>query len=147
MSAPFELAGISLDCDDPESLASFYLRLLGGHLLWNNETSAGIRIPSGLTLIAQRVEPYIAPVWPGTSVIHFDLAADTDLTAVPTTRRGGRRHAGIHAARPTVAGVPRSGGATPSLSQSARDRERSNLSCCWREHDSRADMTARAHFG
>lgn len=81
MSAPFELAGISLDCDDPESLASFYLRLLGGHLLWNNETSAGIRIPSGLTLIAQRVEPYIAPVWPGTSVIHFDLAADTDLTA------------------------------------------------------------------
>jgi hypothetical protein len=81
MSAPFELAGVSLDCDDPESLARFYLHLLGGRLLWNNRSSAGIRIPSGLALIAQRVEPYVAPAWPGTSVIHFDLAADTDLTA------------------------------------------------------------------
>lgn len=81
MSALFELAGISLDCDDPESLADFYLHLLGGQLIWNHEGSSGIRIPCGLTLIAQRVNPYTAPVWPGTSIIHFDLAADTDLTA------------------------------------------------------------------
>lgn len=80
MSAPFELAGISLDCDDPESLTRFYLKLLGGHILWNNQESAGIRIPCGLTLIMQRVTRYVAPVWPGTSIVHFDLAADADLT-------------------------------------------------------------------
>lgn len=81
MSAPFGLAGISLDCDDPDSLARFYLHLLGGRIMWNNATSAGIRLPSGLTLIAQRVEPYVSPTWPGTSIIHFDLAADADLIA------------------------------------------------------------------
>jgi hypothetical protein len=81
MSTPFELAGISLDCDDPELLARFYLELLGGRILWNNPGSVGVRIPSGLTLIAQRVERYVAPVWPGTSIVHFDLAADADLTA------------------------------------------------------------------
>ncbi|WP_406230110.1 VOC family protein [Nocardia sp. NBC_01009] len=79
MTEPLQLAGISLDCDNPEALARFYIELLGGRLLWNNDGSAGIRIPSGLTMIAQKVADYTAPSWPGTSIVHLDLAADTDL--------------------------------------------------------------------
>ncbi|MGY0500705.1 VOC family protein [Nocardia sp. FBN12] len=79
MTEPFQLAGLSLDCDDPESLARFYLGLLGGRVLWNDAHSVGIRIPSGLTVAAQRVEDYFPPQWPGTAAVHLDLAADADL--------------------------------------------------------------------
>jgi hypothetical protein len=30
-----------LDCAEPDELAAFYLRLLGGRLLWSNADSAG----------------------------------------------------------------------------------------------------------
>lgn len=31
--------------------------------------------PGGV-LAAQRVDPYVPPVWPGTSIVHLDLTAD-----------------------------------------------------------------------
>ncbi|MEC3915967.1 VOC family protein [Nocardia sp. CDC160] len=79
MTESFQLAGISLDCDDPGLLARFYKDLLGGQMVWNNERSAGIRLPSGLTIIAQKVTGYTPPPWPGTSIVHLDLAANADL--------------------------------------------------------------------
>lgn len=72
------VAGISLDCADPAALAQFYLDLLDGELLWQNADSAGVRVP-GATLVAQRVTPYVPPVWPGASVVHLDLSAGSDL--------------------------------------------------------------------
>jgi len=59
-------------------LAAFYLDLLGGELLWQNADSAGVRVP-GVTLVAQRVTPYVPPVWPDASVVHLDLSAASDV--------------------------------------------------------------------
>ena len=69
------LVGVSLDCSDPQRLADFYLALLGGRQLWAKESSVGVEIP-GAVLVVQRVEPYVPPVWPGTSIVHLDLSAD-----------------------------------------------------------------------
>jgi hypothetical protein len=70
--------GVSLDCADPEVLADFYLRLLGGETLWRSAGSVGVRVP-GVVLAMQRVDGYRPPVWPGSSVVHLDLAAGEDV--------------------------------------------------------------------
>src|SRR6266516_6522184 len=74
------LAAVSLDCADPGALADFYLTLLGGALLWRAADSAGVRVP-GVVLAMQRVAGYRPPAWPGSSIVHLDLApaADADL--------------------------------------------------------------------
>ena len=76
---PARLVGISLDCSDAQKLADFYRGLLGGRQLWAKESSVGVEVP-GTVLVAQMVDNYVAPVWPGTSVVHLDLTAD-DLDA------------------------------------------------------------------
>jgi hypothetical protein len=76
---PARLVGISLDCADPQRLADFYLALLGGRPLWAKESSAAIEVP-GAVLVAQRVDDYVPPSWPGTAIVHLDLTAD-DLVA------------------------------------------------------------------
>ena len=76
--ATLHFVGVSLDCADPGALAAFYLELLGGELLWEKADSAGVRLP-GLTLVAQRVEPYVPPAWPGSSLVHLDLSAGSDV--------------------------------------------------------------------
>ena len=73
---------VSLDCADPHELASFYRALLGGRELWATESAVGIEV-SGAVLVAQRVEGYQPPAWPGTSIVHLDLTAD-DLDAAAT---------------------------------------------------------------
>lgn len=70
--------GLSLDCPDPRRLADFYLRLLGGLLLWRSEDSVGVRVP-GVVLSMQRVPNHQPPKWPGTSIVHLDLSAGTEL--------------------------------------------------------------------
>jgi glyoxalase superfamily protein len=77
--AAARLVAISLDCPDAQRLADFYLGLLGGRRLWARESSVGIEVP-GAVLVAQRVDGYVRPAWPGTSVVHLDLTAD-DLGA------------------------------------------------------------------
>ena len=69
------LVGISLDCADPQQLADFYRELLGGRQLWAKDVSVGIEVP-GAVLVAQQVDGYVPPVWPGTSIVHLDLTAD-----------------------------------------------------------------------
>jgi hypothetical protein len=66
--------GVSLDCSDPDALATFYRDLLGGERAWVSPGSVGVRVP-GLLLIAQRVADYAPPVWPGASIVHLDLSA------------------------------------------------------------------------
>ncbi|GGK42754.1 VOC family protein [Nocardia camponoti] len=79
MTEPFQVAGLALECDDPETLARFYLGLLGGRVLWNDPASVGIRIPSGLTVALQYVPDYEAPTWPQAASVQLNLAADADL--------------------------------------------------------------------
>lgn len=86
VTGPNELrfVGVSLDCADPGKLADFYLRLLGGRLLWSHPNSAGVQAP-GVLLSPQRVAGYQPPVWPGASVVHLDLTAGEQLHE-PTQR-------------------------------------------------------------
>lgn len=73
-SATLRFVGISLDCADPAELATFYLSLLGGRLLWGTADSAGVQVP-GVVLVMQRVNNYRRPRWPDESIVHLDLAA------------------------------------------------------------------------
>lgn len=73
------LVGISLDCAHPQRLADFYRALLGGRQLWAKESSVGVEVP-GAVLVAQRVDGYVPPAWPGTSIVHLDLTG-ADLGA------------------------------------------------------------------
>lgn len=73
------VAGTSIDCAEPRELAEFYLMLLGGELLWESPESVGFRTESGLRLVAQKVASYVPPIWPSTSIVHFDLDAGADL--------------------------------------------------------------------
>jgi catechol-2,3-dioxygenase len=77
--APARLVGISLDCANAQRLADFYRSLLGGRELWAKESSVGIKVP-GAVLVAQQVDGYVPPAWPGSSIVHLDLTAD-DLAA------------------------------------------------------------------
>jgi hypothetical protein len=74
------LAGISMDCADPAMLGAFYRGLLHGELLWSKPASAGVRVGAAV-LIAQRVPDYVPPQWPGTAIVHLDLAAGHDIDA------------------------------------------------------------------
>jgi catechol 2,3-dioxygenase-like lactoylglutathione lyase family enzyme len=75
------LVAVSLDCADPQRLADFYRALLGGRQLWAKESSVGVEVP-GAVLVPQRVDGYVPPVWPGTSIVHLDLTAgDVDAVA------------------------------------------------------------------
>lgn len=78
VAANVRLVGVSLDCADPAELARFYLQLLGGRLLWSRPGSAGVQVP-GVLLVTQRVTDYRPPAWPGSSVVHLDLTAGTEL--------------------------------------------------------------------
>jgi hypothetical protein len=69
---------VSLDCDDPAALVAFYRDLLGGEVIWQGVDSAGVRVP-GATLVAQRVAPYVPPVWPGVAIVHLDLSCGPDV--------------------------------------------------------------------
>lgn len=80
-------AGFSLDCEDPPTLAAFYVRLLGGRVLWTDDAGAGMRTASGLTLVAQKVEGYVPPMWPGSAIVHLDLDAGDDLDGAVTYAR------------------------------------------------------------
>ena len=78
MGGGLRFVGISLDCADPAELAHFYLRLLGGRVLWSRPNSVGVQL-SGLLLVPQRVAGYRPPVWPGASIVHLDFTADEQL--------------------------------------------------------------------
>ena len=76
--ADVRFVGVSLDCADPDELADFYLRLLGGRVLWRREGSVGVEVP-GVLLIPQRVADHEPPAWPGASIVHLDLTAGEAL--------------------------------------------------------------------
>ncbi|SUA73341.1 Predicted enzyme related to lactoylglutathione lyase [Nocardia otitidiscaviarum] len=76
------LGSITLDCDDPAALATFWSTLLGGEITYSTATVAVARV-GDLLISATRVEDYRPPTWPEDTLpkqIHLDLGAD-DLDA------------------------------------------------------------------
>ena len=71
-----DIAMITFDCSDPDTLAQWWLDAVGGEL---NAVAPGefvmVAQPSGLALGFQKVPD---PT-PGKNLLHFDLTADTDL--------------------------------------------------------------------
>jgi hypothetical protein len=67
-----------LHCPDHQELASFYVRLLEGTLLWTHEKAAAVEA-AGLVLVMQRIENYEPPAWPGTSIVHLDMHGGTNI--------------------------------------------------------------------
>ena len=123
-----ELRGVTLDCADPRTLASFYGALTGMRELFSTDEFVALTDGSGCDLGFQRVDGYRAPQWPGQDVpqqFHLDFRAD-DLDAMeelalelgaakpdpqPGDGRAGTRRGqtGPSARRRTLAGIPGSG--------------------------------------
>lgn len=59
-----EIAGFAYDCKDADSLADFYVGLLGWEKILSGNGWAGLRSPYGWIFAFQEVEEYIPPVWP-----------------------------------------------------------------------------------
>lgn len=58
------IVGFVLDCRDAQSLADFYVKLLGWEKVFSNDGWTGLKSPQGWTLAFQEIEGYVAPVWP-----------------------------------------------------------------------------------
>lgn len=76
------------DCDDPEALATFYARLLGGTLSADPYGGYSVSIPGlGLDLGFQEDEDYERPVWLGKKheqqpMLHIDIKVDNRQEAI-----------------------------------------------------------------
>ena len=56
MSGDLRFVGVSLDCADPAELAHFYLRLLGGRVLWSRPNSVGVQLAGQLRTYTRDAE-------------------------------------------------------------------------------------------
>ena len=73
------ILAVTLDCPDPDGLARFYQRLLGGSIAATNDTFTALTVDEGLRVDFQRVDGYRAPAWPDPdrpAQMHLDLVVD-----------------------------------------------------------------------
>ena len=78
-----QLRGVTVDCDDPQSLARFYQELTGMTVGFSSDEYVALNSGSGTAIGFQRVENYRAPQWPNQQVpqqLHLDFAVE-DLDA------------------------------------------------------------------
>ncbi|MFC4128095.1 VOC family protein [Nocardia rhizosphaerae] len=80
--------GIYLGCDDPDSLAEFYLKLLEGQVLWGDSESIAVSISPALTVVAQRIKDYLAPTSIDSPVIYFGIVATEDAAELEVRALG-----------------------------------------------------------
>ena len=84
---------VSLDCDDPLELGSFWARVLGGEVAFQSEKTVIVR-SDWVWLAALKVDDYRPPTWPANGVpkqIHLDLSVeDLDAAAVEAVQAGAR---------------------------------------------------------
>ncbi|MGW4242486.1 VOC family protein [Nocardia sp. NPDC004722] len=89
-----QLAIISLNCADEVELATFWAALLGGEIVYREDTMAVVHTERGV-LSMIRVPDYRPPTWPDGAApasIHLDLAvADLDIGEQDAVRLGARR--------------------------------------------------------
>jgi hypothetical protein len=83
MTAIARLGAVSLDSDDPKSLALFWRDLLELEIMFESEDFVALK-GGGVLITTQRVANHQPPDWPETTIpkqIHLELAV-TDLDAV-----------------------------------------------------------------
>ncbi|MFH0519809.1 VOC family protein [Streptomyces sp. M41] len=76
------LGAVVLDCPDPNALADFYARVLGGTVV-EEEDWVDLKLPGGQTLAFQAAPGYVPPKWPSpehSQQFHLDLTVE-DLDA------------------------------------------------------------------
>lgn len=94
MAALAKLAAVSIDCDDPEVLATFYRKLLDAEVFYESPDFVALK-GAGIMLTLQRVENFVSPVWPDGDVpkqLHLEFAvADLDTAERQVLELGARR--------------------------------------------------------
>lgn len=85
---------VVIDCDDPDSLASFYEQLLG-MVRVQHDSDDWVVIGDAADrpgIAFQRVDPYVAPEWPGhlhPAQVHLDIRVkDLDLAEAQVLAMG-----------------------------------------------------------
>lgn len=82
------IIGFAFDCKNADTLADFYVQLLGWEKTLSGDGWAGIHSPQGIILAFQTVEAYVPPVWPWKDgeqqqMAHIDFKVD-DLSEAVT---------------------------------------------------------------
>lgn len=82
-----------IDCENPDALAAFYEQLLGMVRVENDENWVAIGdAPDRPSIAFQRVDPYVAPEWPGhvhPQQAHIDVKVkDLDLAEAEVLAMG-----------------------------------------------------------
>jgi hypothetical protein len=83
------LASVSLDCDDPLALGTFWASMLGGEVAFTSDEFVAVKTDRGWVAAVQ-IPDYRAPSWPGGDLpkqMHLDLAV-TDLDAAQSEAIG-----------------------------------------------------------
>ncbi len=74
------LGSVSLDCNDPLALGTFWASMLGGEVAFTSDDFVAVKTDQGW-ISTVRIPDYRAPTWPGGDVpkqMHLDLSV-TDL--------------------------------------------------------------------
>ncbi|MFD5828736.1 VOC family protein [Lentzea sp. NPDC060358] len=79
------LTSVTVGSSQPQVLAEFYARLLGGEVTAVQDDWAQVRTPGGMTVNLERERQFRRPVWPGrpgepVATQHLDVEVD-DLQA------------------------------------------------------------------
>lgn len=91
------IAGFAYDCKNADTLADFYVSLLGWEKSFSGNGWAGLRSPQGWILAFQEVEDYEAPVWPWEKgkqqqMAHIDfLVEDLDASVAHALKCGAKK--------------------------------------------------------
>jgi len=88
---------ISIDCADSDELATFWMAMLGGEVMYRNGPNVVIRT-DWVWLCLMEVDDYRPPTWPESHVpkqMHLDLAAEDLESAVAEATRLGARQASV----------------------------------------------------
>jgi catechol 2,3-dioxygenase-like lactoylglutathione lyase family enzyme len=90
------IIGFVFDCKDADTLADFYVNLLGWEKKFSGGGWAGIHTPQGIVIAFQTVDEYIPPIWPWKMgeqlpMAHIDFKVDDLAEAVEHALRCGAR--------------------------------------------------------
>ena len=78
-SPVMQIAGVTIDCEDPAAMASFYAQALVGAISHEDESGAQVRLADGQLLLFRHVVDYRRPTWPSPESpiqLHFEYYVD-----------------------------------------------------------------------
>jgi hypothetical protein len=74
-----KLWSVTLDCDDPARLGTFWAEMLGGTVAYTSDQFVGVELPGGLWLGAYFVPDHTPAKWPEGDVVkqfHLDISVE-----------------------------------------------------------------------